>query len=113
MNRQPDDWGRDPQVLYLRQVFAALEKAQAGLLEGLGLAWSDPRLAPARSEARACFERAWPRAQGRGLGREPGEAALLYLCCLARSLSRQGVNSPPELLPEDGIWFALAAGVLT
>lgn len=113
MNRQLDDWGRDPQVQYLRRVFAALDEAQTGLLAGLGLAWSDPRLAPARREARACFERAWPRALGRGLGREPREAARLYLCCLARGLSRQGVSTPPELLPADGVWFGLAAGVLT
>ena len=113
MNREPDDWGRDPQVQRMRLVFAALEESQAGLLKGLGLAWGDPRLAPARSEARACFARAWPRALGRGLAREPGEAAQLYLCCLARGLSRQGVNPPPELLPKDGVWFALAAGVLS
>lgn len=113
MNRQLDEWGRDPQVQYLRGVFAALERAQADLLAGLGLAWSDPRLAPARREARLCFERAWPRAMGRGLGREPEDAARLYLCCLARGLSRQGLNPPPALLPSDGVWFALAAGVLS
>lgn len=112
MKQERDDWGRDPQVQYMRGVFAAMEKAQAELLAGLGLAWTDARLHPARREARACFERAWPRAMGRGLGQDPGQAALLYLCCLARGLSRQGVSTPPELLPSDGVWFGLAAGVL-
>ncbi|MBI4798867.1 MAG: hypothetical protein HY794_09075 [Desulfarculus sp.] len=102
-----------PQDQHLRQVYEALLAAQARLIAAMGLSELDPRLAPAREEARRRFLRAWPRAIKRGLAKEPQGASDLYLCCLARGLSRQGLSPPPELLPAEGLYFALAAEVLS
>lgn len=102
-----------PQAQHLRAVYQALLAAQARLIAAMGLSELDPRLAPAREEAKRHFLRAWPRAIKRGLAQDPPGAADLYLCCLARGLSRQGLQPPPDLLPSEGVYFALAAEVLS
>ena len=113
MDPRAEHWDHDPQVRLMRQVFAALEASQDGLLQGMGLSPLDARLGPARRQARACFNRAWPRAQRRGLALDPAGAAELYLCCLARGLSHQGLRPAQELLPQDSLLFALAAELVS
>ncbi|MFH1035935.1 MAG: hypothetical protein V1806_15625 [Pseudomonadota bacterium] len=106
-------WDDEAQARRLRQAYEAMFAAQARLIAGMGLSELDPRLAPARQEARRRFLRAWPRARKRGLARDPAGAADLYLCCLARELSQQGLKAPLELLPAESLYFALAAEVLS
>lgn len=113
MNGPEHNGAADPQAQHLRRVYEALFAAQAGLIAAMGLSELDPRLAPARAEAQKGFARAWPRAMKRGLACEPQGASDLYLCCLARGLSRQGLKPPPDLLPGEGVYFALAAEVLS
>lgn len=113
MSGPGDPWAGDVQAQGLRQVHQALLAAQDRLLAAMGLDELDPRLAPARVEAKRRFLRAWPRAIRRGLAQDPAGASDLYLCCLARGLSRQGLKPPPELLPGEGVYFALAAEVLS
>jgi hypothetical protein len=96
---QGDAWGADPSVRALREVFAALEEASAGLLARLGVDPLDPRLRPWRARARALFEAAWPRAMAQGLARRPQEAASLYLLALGRALAESKVALPPGNLP--------------
>lgn len=113
MSRPAPPVGPDPQAPRLRLAYDAMFAAQARLIAAMGLSQLDPRLAPARAEAKRRFLRVWPRAGKRGLAGEPAGAADLYLCCLARGLSQQGLKVPPELLPGDSVYFALAAEVLS
>jgi hypothetical protein len=113
MSRPGNPQGVDPQAARLRPAYDAMFAAQARLVAGMGLGELDPRLAPAREEAKKRLLRAWPRALKRGLALEPAGAADLYLCCLARGLVQQGLKPPAELLPRDSVYFALAAEVLS
>ncbi|MGD8561489.1 MAG: hypothetical protein PVG03_03100 [Desulfarculaceae bacterium] len=98
MNQQ-DDWGRDPGVLSMRRVFAAMESAHNDLLDRLGMNPWEPRLGRWRQRARNYFERAWPRLSG--LAPAPGEsgAGAVYAHCLAQAMIRDGVDVPLQDLP--------------
>ena len=96
---QSDEWGYDPSVRRMRQVFAWMEKAQAGLLKDLAISPLDGRLRRAREEALTCFERTWTVAAGRGLlGREE-EVASLFLHCLSRGMRLSGIEVPHDFSP--------------
>ena len=113
MSQARELWSEAERQERLRQAYEAMLAAQDRLLAGMGLDELDPRLAPARAEAKKRFLRAWPRAIKRKLALEAPAAADLYLCCLARGLSQQGCKVPLELLPTDSAYFALAAEVLS
>ena len=87
---QPDTFGADPSVRALRQVFAALEAAQAGLLARAGISPLEPGLRAWREQARDLFEAAWPRAAAQGLVSDPEAAARLYLLALGQALAAAG-----------------------
>ncbi len=94
------DWGADPAVQAMRLVFAALERAEAGLLDRLGIEPLDPRLRAWRERARDRFQAAWPRAMAQGMARSPDEAALLYLLALSRAMGEDGLELPAGALPD-------------
>ncbi len=98
---QPDTFGADPSVRALRQVFAALEAAQAELLARADISPLEPGLRAWRERARELFEAAWPRAAARGLVSNPEQAARLYLLALGRALAAAGRPVAPGLLPAD------------
>lgn len=89
-----DDWGRDPGVRHLRQVFAALEQASGQLLELMEIDRFDLRLRRWRKNALALFQRAWALAAGRGRAVGPQEAAWLYCQALASVLANEGRALP-------------------
>jgi len=94
-----DTWGRDPQVRYLRGVFAAIEKAQKGFLETVGVSPDDERLRRLRETALKLFERSWTFAAQRGLGGDENSAAVIYIFCLAGAMSTRGIDIPQGSLP--------------
>jgi hypothetical protein len=97
-----DAWGRDPQVRYMRTVFAAIERAQKEFLRALGVSPVDPRLRRFRDVALALFERSWVAAMRRGMETGDDSAAAIYILCLARALSMKGVEVPDASLPGNG-----------
>ena len=96
-----DDFGRDPSVRNMRQVFAQMETAQARLLEQVALSRFDRRLRVWRESALLSFEEAWAKAAGRGLAATGEEVANLYILCFARVLEKGRVVAPREALPGD------------
>ena len=96
-----DEWGHDPSVRLMREVFKGMEIAQKEFLAGLHILPFDERLRPCREMARRLFERSWALAarQGRGISEE--EAGLLYVHCLARTLRSQGFDVPTGILPDE------------
>ena len=94
-----DDWGRDPSVQRMRRVFANMEAIQKDLLDRLECPPFDYRLRRSREEARDLFERMWPPATRRGITGNEEEAAVLYAHCLAKTLTRNGLNVPLHALP--------------
>lgn len=96
-----DEWGRDPSVRVMRQVFHRAEVAQEELLAGLSISPFNPRLRGWRETALELFEQAWNTASRRGhfVGEE--EVAALYVQCLLRILARDGVAVAPEVIPEN------------
>ncbi|MCB2191902.1 MAG: hypothetical protein KQI62_10070 [Deltaproteobacteria bacterium] len=96
---QPDAFGHDPSVRAMRQVFAAMEAAQAELLARMGIAPLEPELRAWREKALRLFEPAWPRAAAQGLVSGPEQAARLYLLALGRAMAQAGRPVPPEQLP--------------
>ncbi|RPI99642.1 MAG: hypothetical protein EHM36_15730 [Deltaproteobacteria bacterium] len=95
-----DSWGIDPHVRYMRKVFSSMEKAQRELLDDLGITLLDERLRRFREIALALFEKAWPVAMQRGLTRDEGDAASLYVHCLSRALASRGIQVPNDKLPD-------------
>ena len=94
-----DQFGRDPQVRYMRKVFAGMEKKQNELLGRLGVSASDSRLRRVRDGALKSFEKAWMLAGRRGAVEREDEIADLYILCLAHILAGNRINVPNELLP--------------
>ncbi len=104
---QNDDWGRDPGVRHLRQVFAAVEQTSEGLLAAWEVDRFDLRLRRWRQRALELFQRAWALAGSRGRAVGPQEAAWLYGRSLAAVLAAEGravEAAPAELLGPD--WTA-------
>jgi hypothetical protein len=87
-----DDWGRDPQVRAMRRVFALMETLQTRLFEKVQISPFDERLGGWRRAALRMFEQEWAEAAGRGvpLGEEGG--AKIYLDCVVRVMTKDGVD---------------------
>lgn len=96
-----DRFGRDPQVRYLRKVFAGMEKKQNELFGRLGVSTTDYRLRRVRDGALKSFEKAWMLAGRRGVAETEDEIADLYILCLAHVLAGNRINVPDELLPRN------------
>lgn len=96
-----DQFGRDPQVRYLRKVFAGMEKKQNELLALLGIQTADYRLRRVREGALKSFEKAWMIANRRGALESEDEIGDLYILCLAKVLSGNRIIVPDELLPSN------------
>jgi hypothetical protein len=96
-----DEWGRDPQVHYLRSVFRAIEAAQRNLLEQLAIPPFDERLRRAREGGLHLFERGWVLANRKGIGLSEEELGLLYVACLERLLTSRGIHIPENLIPSN------------
>ena len=96
-----DEWGRDPSVRVMRQVFHRVEVAQNELLTGLKISLFNPKLRSWREAALELFEQAWSTASGRGLFVGEEEAGALYVQCLLRILAKDGVAGAAEVTSEN------------
>jgi hypothetical protein len=96
-----DEWGKDPSVRVMRQVFHRVEVAQEEVLTGLSISPFDPRLRGWREAALELFEQAWSKASRRGLFVGEEEAAALYVQCLLRILVKDGVAGAARIISED------------
>ncbi len=96
-----DEWGKDPSVRVMRQVFHHLEVVQGELLAGLNISPFNPKLRSWREAALELFEQAWSRASGRELFVGEEEAAALYVQCLLRILSKDEVAGASEVISEN------------
>ena len=94
-----DEWEKDPGVLSMRRVFAAIEMRQNELLNRLNLHWTDKGLKSARRMALHLFERTWAGAADQGVRLIEEDAADLYVLCLAKVLSTRGIAMPAGSLP--------------
>lgn len=97
---EQDTFRHDPQVLYMRRVFAHIEKAQNNLLEKIGMTRFDERLRRFREMALKLFEKTWGKAMQRGIVENEEDAAILYLYCLSDVLSSRGISVPSNTVPE-------------
>jgi hypothetical protein len=96
-----DNWGQDPSVQMMRRVFAHMEIAQEKLLGRLNISPYDNRLRRWRKEAHALFERTYALAAKKGVAMSEESVASIYLNCLGRALSLNGVEVPSDALPSN------------
>jgi hypothetical protein len=96
-----DDWGTDPQIRYLRQVFGHIEKTQVDFLHCLNISPVDDRLRRWREAALKLFEKVWMLSSKRGITSEKEQVSKIYLHCLAHFLKLNRIGIPPELLSVD------------
>jgi len=96
-----DQFGKDPQVKYLRKVFTEIERKQSELLERIGVVPSDYRLRRVRETTLKHFEKAWMLAGRRGAVETEDEIGDLYILCLAKVLSGNRISVPGEFLPSN------------
>jgi hypothetical protein len=96
-----DEWGYDPSVQSMRQIFLYMEIAQQELLEHLSISPFDQRLRHSREQALELFDKAWPLALRKGVMKGEKDAAPLYIHCLVRALGSMGVELPKEFSAED------------
>ncbi len=94
-----DEWGRDPSVRAMRRMFAAMEAAQKGFIRDLGLSPLDPRMRRWRERALAVFDASWVRSARAGVELSETDAGALYVHCLGKIMSREGLEVPDEILP--------------
>jgi hypothetical protein len=97
---ESDAFSNNPQVQYMRRVFAHIEKAQNILLERIGVTCFDERLRGFREMALKLFEKTWGTAMQRGVVENEEDAATLYLYCFSYALSTRGIAMPSDALPE-------------
>jgi hypothetical protein len=96
-----DEWGTDPSVRVMRQVFYRAEVRQEELLASLGISSFNPKLRGWREAALELFERAWSEASRRGISVGEEEAATLYAQCLLRILVKDGVTGADKVISEN------------
>lgn len=96
-----DQFAGDPQVRYLRRVFAGIEWKQRELLERIGISLTDYRLKRVREAALKHFEKAWMLAGRRGVTETEDEIGNLYVLCLARILAGNRISVPDKFLPSN------------
>jgi hypothetical protein len=96
-----DNFGADPQVRYLRQVFGHAETAQADFLHRLNISLFDDRLRRWRETSLKLFEKVWMLSSKRGITSEGEQVSKIYLHCLAHFLKLNRIAIPPEVLPVD------------
>ncbi|MCX5804723.1 MAG: hypothetical protein NT010_01465 [Proteobacteria bacterium] len=96
-----DDWGADPQIRYLRQIFGDIEAAQADFLHRLNISLFDSRLRRWRETGLKLFEKVWMLSSKRGITSEKEQVSKIYLHCLAHFLKLNRIAVPPEALPFD------------
>ena len=96
-----DEWGRDPSVQVMRQLFHRMEVAQEELLAGLSISSFNPKLRAWRETALELFERAWSAASRRGFSVGEEKAAVLYIQCLLRILVKDGVAVAATVAAKD------------
>ena len=92
---QGDDWGHDPAVQMMRQVFREMEISQDDLLKHLGISPHNPGLRSWREKALALFERSWRKSTNRGLSQTVDNAATIYRHCLATAMAMDGIEITP------------------
>jgi hypothetical protein len=95
-----DEWGRDPAVRAMRRVFSAMEAAQKEFIKNLGLPPFDQRLRRWRERALAAFDASWARTARTGVEFSETEAGALYVHCLGKIMTMEGMDVPPEILPQ-------------
>ena len=95
----PDEWGSDPSVQAMRRVFAAMEAAQKEFIRSLDLSPFDPRMRRWRERALAAFDASWARTARTSAELSETEAGALYIHCLGRIMTGEGMEVPPEILP--------------
>ncbi len=108
-----DEWGRDPSVQAMRRVFAAMEAAQKEFIQKVGLSPFDPRMRRWRERALAAFDVSWARTARTGVQLNETDTGALYVHCLGRIISREGMEVPREVpSPSENI-EKLLKGVLS
>lgn len=93
------DWGVDPQVRYLRQVFAHIEATQGEFLRRINISPFDDRLRRWRDAALKLFEKTWMLSARQGISADEREISKMYLHCLAHFLRLNRIEVPQEILP--------------
>jgi len=96
-----DEWGQDPSVRMMRQVFGRMETAQQEFLKRLNVSFFDARLKSWRKSALSCFEQSWARAAGNGMKMGEDAAEVIYIHCLAHAMGKDNEKIPPDILPGD------------
>jgi hypothetical protein len=99
-NTQGDEWGRDPAVRAMRRVFSAMDTAQKEFIKNVGLTPYDHRLRRWRERALAAFDASWARTARTGVEFSETEAGVLYVHCLGKIMTMEGMDVPPEILPQ-------------
>ena len=97
-----DEFGRDPQVLGTRRVFAGMEAAQQRLLAKLNVAPFDPPLRRWREKAFSLFQRAWAMGARKGMRLSEEDLAAVYVHCMVRVISQEK-GLPLEAGPLPGV----------
>ena len=96
-----DDWGHDPAVQRMRQVFRQMENSQDDMLKRLEISPHNPGLRSWREKALELFERSWRESTNRGFSQTVDNAATIYRHCLAMAMAMDGIEITPVALCDD------------
>lgn len=94
-----DKWGKDPAVRAMRNIFRAMEQAQINFLGRMDIAPYDTRIRNWREKALIIFERTWEASNRIGVTMDAKTAPKIYIRCLARVMSLNGVEISDSILP--------------
>jgi hypothetical protein len=108
-----DTFGRDPQVRYMRRIFASLEEAQNTFLGSAHISPAEGRLRQVREHALKMFERSWFACLERTNAAADDIAVDIYLICLGKALIQSGFDVPDDVLPRRDDLRKLVDEVLT
>jgi hypothetical protein len=94
-----DEWGKDPAVRAMRNVFREMEDAQSEFFCRMGTGNYDPRVRHWREKALILFEKAFSYASRLGKQIDEKIASEIYIYCLARVMMAEGVDVQDDFLP--------------
>jgi hypothetical protein len=95
---ETDAFGHDPQVVYMRRVFAAIERMQKEFLGKLGIKETDQILRDLRKVTLKHFEKLLALGMRRGIIESEEDAGTLYLYCLSTVLSSRNFKVSADAL---------------
>lgn len=96
-----DDWGKDPSVRRMREVFSRMEHALNNILEKIDISPYDARIRTVKENALNIFERVYPVLASNISHFNDDTLIMIYIQCLKKALLLTDIQLNADIFPEN------------